>query len=253
MRNYELLSYKMQKENEMIINLTKSVPLKEWCKITAHGHTTDTEQCIEFVFSHEAIIGFATELLWIYEDINDNRKLVVSTNQLQIDPSPSQALGFYLTPNSPILVLKVNSLMERKEEGYEYKNWKEINIRKKNVNQYYSVKAPSDEEGEVITLEPYELSKKNIMDISIFNAEGDDITKNYSTVILEINRKGIKEFATMLLVWANNYKEGDEYILPHIDKLNCGDNLGIILDHGSISTKFKGHDLGTAYDYDSRI
>ena len=236
----------------MIINLTKSVPLKEWCKITADGHAADTAKWIEFILSQEAMIGFATELLWMYEDIDDNRRLVVCTNQLQIDPSPSQAVGFYLTPNSPMLVLKVNSLIERKEEGYEYKNWKEINIRKKNTNQYYNVKAPS-EEGDIITLESYELYKKNIMNINIYNAKGDDITQNYSTVFFEINRKGIKEFATMLLVWANNYKEGEEYILPHIDKSDCGDNLGIILDHNSISTKFKGHDLGTAYDYDSRI
>ena len=132
----------------MIINLTKSVPLKEWCKITAVGHAVDTAQWIEFTLSYEAIIGFATELLWMYEDINDNRRLVISTNQLKTDPAPSQAVGFYLTPN--------------------------------------------------------------------------------------------------------NYKEGDEYVLPHIDKSACGDNLGIILDHNSISTKFKGHDLGTAYDYDTR-
>lgn len=237
----------------MLINLTKSVPLKELCKITAIGHMTDTAQWIEFTLSHEAIIGFATELLWMYEDINDNKKLVISTNQLQVDPSPSQAVGFYLTPNSPMLVLKVNSLMEKKEEGYEYKNWKEINIKTKDINQYYSVRNPSDEESELITLEPYELSKKNIMNINIINAEGDDITKAYNTVIFEINRKGIKEFATMLLVWANNCQEGDEYILPHIDKLDCGYNLGIILANSSISTKFKCHDLGTAYDYDSRL
>lgn len=239
----------------MLINLTKSVPLKEMCRITAieNENMTDSAQWIEFTLSHEAIIGFATELLWMYEDINDIRKLVISTNQLKVDPSPSQAVGFYLTPNSPMLVLKVNSLIEKKEEGYEYKNWKEINIKKKNVNQYYNVTDPSNEEGEIITLEPYELSKRNIINIDIFDAEGNDITKAYNTVIFEINRKGIKEFATMLLVWANNYKEGDEYILPHINKLDCGYNLGIVLDHKSISTKFKCNDLGTASDYDSRL
>lgn len=237
----------------MLINLTKSVPLKELCKITVIGHMTDTAQWIEFTLSHEAIIGFATELLWIYEDINDNKKLVISTNQLQVDPSPSQAVGFYLTPNSPMLVLKVNSLIENNEDGDEYKNWKEIDIRMKEVNQYYNVKNPSDEEGELITLESYELSKKNIMNIKIFNDKGDDITKDYNTVIFEINRKGIKEFATMLLVWANNCKEGDEYTLPHIDKLDCGYNLGIILAHDSMLTKFKCHNLGTVYDYDSRL
>ena len=239
----------------MIVNLTKSVSLKEWCKVTAIGYKTDTAQWIEFTLSHEAIIGFATELLWMYEELDDNRKLIITTYQLQVDPAPNQAVGFYLTPNSPILVLKVNSLAEKKEEGFEYKNWKEIKIRKKNINQHYNVMCPdpSIEKGGVITLESYELARKNLMNISIFNAEGDDISKDYGTVIFEINREGIKDFATMLLVWADNYKEGDEYILPHIDKPDCGDNLGIILAHGSISVKFKGHDLGTASDYDSRF
>ena len=236
----------------MIINLSKSVPLKELCRITAIGNMTDEAKWIEFTHSHEAIIGFATELLWLYEDINNSRKLIISTNQLQIDPSPSQAIGFYLTPNSPVFVLKINPLMNKTEAKYKYMNWKEINIKKKSINQYYSVKNPSEEEGELITLEPYELSKRNIMNIDIFDAERNNITEAYNSVIFEINRKGIKDFATMLLVWANNYKEGDEYVLPHIDKSDCGYNLGIVLDHGSISTKFKCHDLGTTSDYDSR-
>lgn len=237
----------------MIINLTKSVPLKELGKIFAIGHTTDMAQWIEFTFSHEAIIGFATELLWLYEDISDNRKLIICTHQLQVDPAPNQVLGFYLTPNSPALVLKVNSLTEKKEEEYEYKNWKEIRIKTKNVNQYYNVESPSDESNELICLEPYELSKKNIININIFNEEGRNITKYYDTVVFEINYEGIKAFATMLLVWADNCKEGDEYLLPHIDKLDYGHNLGIMLIEDSIPTKFKCHDLGTANDYDSRF
>lgn len=236
----------------MIVNLTKSVSLKELCKITVIGHMADTAGQIEFMLSREAILGFATELLWLYEDISDNRKLILNTNQLQIDPAPSQVMGFYLTPDSPTFVLKVNTLLEKKEE-YECKNWKEINIRKKNTNQYYCIKNPSDEEKEFITLEPYELSRRNIMNINIFNAGGDNITKECSNVIFEINRKGIKEFAIMLLVWANNCKEGDEYELPHIDKMDCGYNLGIVLAHNNIAIKFKCGDLGTAYDYDSRI
>lgn len=236
----------------MVINLTKSVPLKELCKISVLGNTINTVQWIEFELSHEAIIGFATELLWMYEDINDSKKLIISTHQLQVDPAPSQAVGFYLTPNSPVFVLKVNSLAEEKEQEYEYKNWKEINIKTKNVNQYYNVKDPLNEE-ELITLESYELSKRNIMNINIFNAEGSNITKYYNTVIFEINRRGIKEFATMLLVWANNCREGDEYMLPKNDELNYGYNLGIVLTHNSIAAKFRCHDLGTAYDYDSTI
>lgn len=236
----------------MLINLTKSVPLKELCKITVLGNMINSAQLIEFTLSREAILGFVTELLWMYEDINDNRKLIVSTNQLQVDPSPSQAVGFYLTPNSPVFALKVNSLVD-KEEEFEYKNWKEISIRTKNVNQYYNIKTSFDEEGELITLESYELSKRNLMNITVYNAEGNDITKNYNTVIFEINRKGIKEFATMLLVWANNCREGDEYTLPHIEKSDVGHNLGIVLAHGSVEARIKCHDLGTVYDYDSRL
>ena len=237
----------------MIINLSDSVLLKELCKISVIGNAKEVAHRIEFTLSHEAMIGLATELLWMYEDISDSRRVTISTHQLEVDPSPSQSLGFYLTPNSPMLVFKVNSLTEREDEIIEYKNWKEISIKKKNVNQYYNVKSPSDENDEVICLESYELAKKNIVNINIFNEEGGDITKLYNTVIFEVNRKGIKEFATMLFVWANNCKEGDEYLLAQINNLEFGYNLGILLTQDSIPTSFRCHDLGTAYDYDSKI
>ena len=63
----------------MIINLSKSVPLKEMCKITATGFTNKKPNLIEFVLSHEAIIGFATELLWTYNSIDDTKKEVIET------------------------------------------------------------------------------------------------------------------------------------------------------------------------------
>lgn len=62
----------------MLINLTKSVPLKELCRITVLGFTQDIAQQIEF--SHEAMIGFATELLWMYEE---NKRQVICTHQKQ--------------------------------------------------------------------------------------------------------------------------------------------------------------------------
>ena len=235
----------------MLINLSKSVPLKELCRITAVGHTADSAERIEFTLSHEAMIGFATELLWMYGDIKDDKKLILTTHQLKTDPAPNQVIGFYLTPDSPVFALKVNSLTEENES--EYENWKEIRIKTKDINRYYNVKEPSDEEPEFITLESYELSGKNIMKINVFNGEGTDITKEYGTVIFEINRAGIKEFAAMLLVWADNYREGDEYTLPHIDRTVCGYNLGVILGHNNIPVKFKCGDLGTTGDYDSRI
>lgn len=193
----------------MMINLTKSVSLKELCKITAIGSTPYMAHQIVFTFSHEAMIGFATELLWIYEDIDDYEKPIISTHQLRIDPAPNQTLGFYLTPDSPVFVLKMNSLKDKKEERNIYEDWKEINIRNSNRNLYYNLKDPV-EDIEFVTLETYELSKKNIVSINVFDVDGNDITLKYDTVILEINRKGIKDFATMLLVWANNYENGSE-------------------------------------------
>lgn len=237
----------------MLINLTRSVPLKEICRITVIGNNKEKASYVEFTLSHEAMIGFATELLWLYEDINDTKKLIITTYQLEMDSAPNQAIGFYLTPDSPLLVLQVNSLTEKIESNNEVKNWKEIDIKSKNTNQYYYVKNPSDEECKFMALETYELSQRNIMNIRILSDEGNNITKFYHTVIIEINRDGIKNFATMLLVWANNYKEGVEYTLPHIDKTDYGDNLGIILAYDNISVKFKCCNLGTVHDYDEKF
>lgn len=237
----------------MLINLTKSVLLKELCRITAFGFTQDIAQQIEFTFSHEAMIGFATELLWMYEDIDENDRSVMCTHQLQVNPAPTQAVGFYLTSDSPELTLKINSLTEKIEDGDLYENWKEINIRSKNEELYFNVKNPTAEDIEFITLEAYELDRKNIVRIKVLDEEGNDITKGYRTVVWEINRDGMKDLATMLLVWADNYREGCAYALPQMDNPKQGYNLGILLTRDSIPCKFKAHDLGVANDYDSRF
>lgn len=234
----------------MVINLTKSVPLKELCRISAYGYTTKIAHDMEFTFSHEAMVGFATELLWMYEDINENRKLSLCTHPLQ--SVPNQVIGFYLTPDSPVLLFKVNSL-NGVEEGGEYKSWKEIYIKTKNINQYYEVREPLNEADGCISVELYEFRRKNIVNIAIFDEEKHDITKFYDSVVFEVNYNGLKELATMLLVWSNNAKEGDRYLLYHIGQTGNGYNLGIVLTRESVPTIFKCDDLGCVYDYDERI
>ncbi len=235
----------------MIINLTKSVPLKELCKISAIGNTSQKAKLVEVTFSNEAIIGFATELIWLYQNISDESKKIISTHQLRVDPAPSQAIGFYLTPESPIFVLKTNTL----EEGgvYGSRKSKEIKINGKNTNQYYTVADSDIETGEMICLETYELSRRNIVDIKILNNNGENITKSFDSIIFEINRDGIKAFATMLLVWANNCKNGDEYLLHHASSIEKGYNLGVILTENSLLAKFRCDYLQTAYEYDVRF
>lgn len=56
----------------------------------------------------------------------------------------------------------------------------------------------------------------------------------------------------MLLVWADNYKEGSEYELAHIGKSEQGYNLGVILTRDSLLGRFKAHYLA-ANDYVSRF
>ncbi len=235
----------------MIINLTKSVPMVNLAKIYTIGNLQGELNHIEFTLSREAIIGFATELLWMYQDISDNKRLVLSTHQLKVDPAPNQVVGFYLTPTSPVLTLKINTLTE--EEKCEYEGWREINIKRKNSKQYYCIREPLAEDDGLIMLESYELSKRNIVNIKVLNERSEDVTPDCSTIVFEINRNGLKEFATMLLVWANNCTEQEEYTLSQLQELKQGYNLGIILTQDSASTKLRCQDLGTVSDYDERI
>ena len=237
--------------NIMIINLTESVPRLNLAKIYTIGNLQAKANQIEFTFSREAIIGFATELLWMYQDISDNKRLVLSTHQLKVDPAPNQVIGFYLTPTSPVLTLKINTLTE--EDKCECEGWREINIKRKNSNHYYCVREPLTEDEGLILLESYELSKRNILNIKVLNERNEDVTEDCSTIVFEINRSGLKEFATMLLVWADNYSEQEEYILPQLQTIKQGYNLGVMLTQDSISTKFRCQDLGTVSDYDERF
>lgn len=240
----------------MIIDLTQSVLIKDYCKVSAIGDDITIANQVIFSFSREALVGFATELLWLYDDISDKNKRSIVTNPLKIDPAPNQAIGFYITPSSPTFVLKVNSLMQKEDEKCCIKDIKEISIRNKNINEHYHVKFPSEEnefeKKQIICLETYELSRRNIVDIKIVNKNGDDVSNCFSAVTMEINRKGIKALQTMLFVWANNCNEGYEYLVCK-DGVSGGNNLGILLTNDSISTKMKMEDLGTIYNYDSRM
>ena len=234
----------------MIINLTKSVLFNEMCRIKAISRVTETAGCLSFVLSQEAIIGFATELLWLYDDINEKKKIIIETHPLIKDMAPNQAIGFYLTPSSPTLMIKINYLDV--DEQAEVDGIKEIYIRHKEANQYYYINNPIDEvqienQG-YICLESYELSRRNIGDIVVYNTQGENITNTISSVIIEINREGIKNLATMLFVWSNNCN-GNEYLLAQNGKNNNGYNLGIILTKDSVPVELKTGYLGTIYDY----
>lgn len=120
------------------------------------------------------------------------------------------------------------------------------------MNQYYEVKEPVDEMTEGVRIEPYELSGRNIINIVVLDKGKNDITNQCSTVIIELNRDGLKSLTTMLLVWLHSGKE-NEYLLTGIGQIELGYNLGVVLTGDSIATRFRCCDLGQIYQYDSRM
>ncbi len=234
----------------MKINITQSIRLEDYCRIKVNDSLKDEVGEIIVTFSSEAILGFATELLWLYEDIGD-KKAQIETHQLGIDPSPSQAMGFYLTPSSPMLYLKINCLENEKFNRSDDIIFHEIDIKNKNSNQYFDVRSP-EADNEYLYLEAYEIGRKNIVDISVFNKHGIDMTECCNVISIELNKDGLKNLATMLFIWLNNLEQ-PEYLLVKEGQREIGYHLGVILTCDSVSTKFRCSDLGQINQYDSRM
>ena len=236
----------------MIINLAEKISPSEFIRLKVVKNVEEPVGKINFSFSREAIIGFSTELLLLYDDIDCSRQMSITTHPLAVDPAPNQSIGFYLTPSSPDFMIKINTLQNESElKLNDPEKMQEIFTYNKKGNEYYYVNTDLEELGEEIIIEPYELSKRNILNISIENQENNDITSECRAIVLEINKNGIKDFAISLLKWANNLKNKDEYLISRED---CkGTNFGVILTQDSPSFLVNCKDLGTVYEYDSRF
>lgn len=231
----------------MIINLNNSVLLKEVAEVSDSSiEGIDKNNRVEIIFSKEALIGFATNLIWMYEDINENKRV-----HIHIDPlgrkniSGNQALGFFLTSSSPSLVVVVNDLIESDCYDRKWENYKEINIRNE-IRKSIDIKEPACDE----SIEEYELVYSNIAEIAIYNQQNINITQDYMQVVFKLNYAGLKDFATMLLILANNYKVGSEYHLANINQKKFQYNMGVMLNSSSCEMTLKCKDLGCVYDYE---
>jgi len=231
----------------MIINLNKSVLLKEFAELSVTGvEVTDKNYRVEVAFSKEALIGFATNLIWMYEDINENKKFHIHIDPFGRKNIPgNQALGFFMTPSSPSLVVVLNDVMESDCYDRKLENYKEIYIRNE-IKKSIEIKEPACDE----SIEEYELGYNNIADVAIYNEENINITQNYMQVVFKLNYIGLKDFATMLLILANNYKTGNKYHLANINQKNFKYNMGIMLNGNSCEMTLKCKDLGCVYDYE---
>ncbi len=236
----------------MIINLTSIIRPKELIRISVVNNSTESPAEIVFTFSKDALVGFATELLWLYDDISDSRVINITTHPLSVDPSPNQAVGFYLTSTSPTFSIKTNTISTSYSDVVHIEGMKDVYIKNKTHKVFYVVNTEIESGCPDVVVESYELSKRNILDIVVKNEDGVDITSKCGAVLLEINKEGIKDFATSLLIWANNdFKT--EYVMAQEGHNGKGTNIGVILSRDSIPTKLCLKELGNVNDYDSRI
>ena len=221
----------------MILELNKHVEIEEISELALSGVSVDRDCKVEFIFSKAALIGFATNLLWLYEDID--RK---GQTHFHIDPlggriPGNQALGFFLTSKSPSLIVQVGE----RQILDEIKICKQINMRNK-VNKKIEIKEPACEE----SIEEYELGLQNIMEIRIVNKYGRDVSEKYVQIVLKI---GYENLAIMLMILANNFYPGCEYLLANLKQSILQYNMGIIFSKESPDVIIKCKELGCVYDY----
>lgn len=215
----------------MIIDLNGNVDLCEYAKVTVRGINIETVDIVIFSFSKEALIGFAKNLIWMYEDIDINKEFYVCTDPLGGVPSGNQVVGFYLTADSPTLTFKVNSLNDRR-------GIKNRNVSQSRRENCIEILPPASDD----FIEEYELGFRNLAGITIHNKSNVDISKDIYEVFLEINYEGLKNLAILLMKLADDYKEGTEYILKQVDE--------IILASDSLPVKIKLANLGNVFDYE---
>ena len=224
----------------MNLELNKYVEIEEISELTLSGVNIGSDCKVEFTFSKAALIGFATNLSWLYEDIDR-----MSQTHFHIDPlggeiPGNQALGFFLTPRSPSLIVQVGErqILDKKMIC------KQINIKNR-VNTKIEIKEPACEEA----IEEYELGLQNIVDIRIVNKYGEDVSEKYVQIVLKIGYETIKKLAVMLMTLANNFSFGCEYLLANLKQSILQYNMGLIFSKESPEVIIKCKELGCVFDY----
>lgn len=225
----------------MIIDLNNDINSHQLIRVGVRDKNANIVGSIEFSFSKEALMGFAKNLIWMYEDISPNRKFYVCTDPLGGVPSGSQVLGFYLTAHSPILTFNVNSL----DYDEEYRMDDKLYL-KAQPSKYMEVPPPLSD----CFLEDYELKFRNIVDISLYDKNHVNISDKFYEIFFDINYEGLKNLAIMLMKLGDCYQEGKEYIFKQIGREKQSCDLGISLTCDSLPLKIKLSNLGSAYDYE---
>ncbi len=232
----------------MILDLNKPVEINEVSRIDLSGRGIDSDHKVELTFSKAALVGFATNLIWLYEDMDRIKQTHIHIDPLGGGIPGDQAMGFFLTPGSPFLVVQVGE----QEKLHGPVVCKQIHIRN-TIHRKVEIREPAC--GETIEtyddlIEAYELGWQNIARIKIMDRSGEDVSENCGQVVLRIGFGTVKSLATMLMVLADNYLPDHGYLLANLKQSTLQYNMGMIFSKESPDVVIKCGELGCVCDHD---
>ena len=146
----------------------KDVFKPEMIKLVAKGEKVQEISYIEMSFSKDALIGFASNLLWIYGDYNRNRKIIEETIPLG-NPIGNQVFGFYITTNSPTFVVHINDDFFKEQISFNDKRYSEMIFNQRVLE----LEPPSDDD----LPEEFEKNYENIVSIKVYDKTLKDISQ----------------------------------------------------------------------------
>lgn len=218
----------------------KDVFKPEMIKLVAEGEKVQEISYIEMSFSKDALIGFASNLLWIYGDYNRNRKIIEETIPLG-NPIGNQVFGFYITTNSPTFVVHINDDFFKEQISFNDKRYSEMIFNQRVLE----LEPPSDDD----LPEEFEKNYENIVSIKVYDKTLKDISQEIRFISLNINYGGLRNLGIVLLDISRNYKEDFKYAFEQYKENEKYENR-IVLAKDSIPLRIKCEYLGKAYDYE---
>lgn len=214
-------------------------------ELLVHSGKDDiSKQCkVLFSFNKEALIGFGKEAIKLAYNFTENC-------HLHVDPLgvsyASQTMGFFLTPESPSLVVGCRSFGNLIDNGTTRisKNIKDHEDYK-NFKAKYLIDLGFDDD----YLEEHNIGFNNVASIKVIN-DGQDISSKCNFVTLMLSKSALMGLGTELLRLAHNFnKERNYYIIP-MGNENYNSKLGFYLTQKSSFLSVGCGNLKDVFYYD---
>jgi len=210
--------------------------------IVLKGKEDISSNCkVDMYMSKEALIGFGINVIRLSESFD-------SRIHIHVDPLgnayANQSMGFFLTPNSPALVVECSDEVHdfkrprmsalkpiRKETQFDSKNF----VFRVNLT-------PEDNE-----MEHYEIGFCNICEVNVFEHNID--ISSEATIILKLSRNAMVGIGTQALRWAHYITEGIIYECLHEKTFVQQPTMGFWLNDNSASLRIQIQKMRSASEY----